>query len=314
MKKIRIHLSGTPHDYPEGLVPLLIQHLGYSIEWVDSNRCDLLIYGAFHQTRKPKSLIPKPLRPWLNKNPTKQIPVKRGPLTLFHTCESLRHDHIPADFAISFDLGVTRANHLRLPYWYELVDWSNEGIISNRNPRYGELLSLTRLSQPLGSQFLSRPQEAVLISSHLLEPRKMLFEAVGRTIPITGMGPYFDSSIRNHHQSSFMKKEVLRNFAFNLCPENQLYPGYYTEKIPEAFLAGCLPLTWIDSNVHCDFNPKALINLAPMTADNFVPLGEIVHDRSALQELGEQPLLTDRPSLEPVKSFIQEIIRQAMSA
>lgn len=313
MKKIRIHLSGTPHDYTESLVPLLIQHLGYTIEWTDSKQCDLLIYGAFHQTRKPKSWVPKPLRPWLSKNSTEQIPIKRGPLTLFHTCESLRHDHIPADFAISFDLGVTRANHLRLPYWYELVDWSHEGIIGNRNPRYGELLSLTRLSQPLGGQFLSRPQEAVLISSHLLEPRKMLFEAVGRTIPITGMGPFFDSTIRNHHQSSFIKKEVLQNFAFNLCPENQLYPGYYTEKIPEAFLSGCLPLAFTDTNVVVDFNPRAFIQLEPMVHSNFEELGSLLHSNQLLKAFASEPLLINSPSLTKAMQFIHEVLRQALS-
>ena len=313
MKKIRIHLSGTPHDYSESLVPLLIQRLGHTIEWVDSNRCDLLIYGAFHQTRKPKSWVPKPLRPWLSKNLTEQIPIKRGPLTLFHTCESLRHDHIKADFAISFDFGVTRANHLRLPYWYELVDWSHEGVIGNRNPRYGELLSLTRLSQPLGSKFLSRPQVAVLISSHLLEPRKMLFEAVGRMIPITGMGPYFDSTIRNHHQSSFMKKEALQNFAFNLCPENQLYPGYYTEKIPEAFLSGCLPLAFTDSNVVADFNPRAFIQLEPMVHSNFQELDALLHSDERLQAFASEPLLVEPPSLTQATQFLQEIVRQALS-
>ena len=313
MKKIRIHVDGTPHDYDESVVPLLIRHLGYTIEWVDSNRCDLLIYGAFHQARKPKSWVPKPLRPWLNKNPTEQIATKGGPLTLFHTCESLRHDHITADFAISFDLGVTRSNHLRLPYWYELVDWSHEGVIGNRNPRYGELLSLTRLSQPLGSQFLSRPQEAVLISSHLLEPRKMLFEAVGRMIPITGMGPYFDSTIRNHHQSSFIKKEVLQNFAFNLCPENQLYPGYYTEKIPEAFLSGCLPLAFTDSNVVADFNPRALIQLEPMVHSNFQELDALLHSDHRLEAFASEPLLVEPPSLTQATQFLHEIVRQALN-
>ena len=153
-----------------------------------------------------------------------------------------------------------------------------------------------------------------MITSHLLEPRATLLSAVRQFIPVDGYGKYFQPQSANHHQSSFTKRDLLRQYAFNLCPENQLYPGYYTEKIPEAFLAGCVPLTWADSNVHCDFNPKALINLAPMTANNFAPLGEILNNRSTLQELSEQPLLTHRPSLEPVKSFVREIIRQAISA
>jgi len=44
-----------------------------------------------------------------------------------------------------------------------------------------------------------------------------------------------------------------------------MYPGYCTEKIPEAFMADCLPITWADSNVAVDFNPDAMVNLAPMT-------------------------------------------------
>ncbi len=313
MKKVRIHLSGIQHDYKESLVPLLIRCLGYEIIWTNPSDCDLLIFGAFYKPTKKFTWVPKPLRALLTPRDTKIQSRQNRPLALFHTCESLRHDHMAADFAISFDLGVTRANHLRLPYWYELVDWSHEGVIGNRNPRYGGLLSLTRLSQPLGSEFLSRPQVAVLISSHLLEPRKMLFEAVGRTIPITGMGPYFDSTIRNHHQSSFMKKEVLQNFAFNLCPENQLYPGYYTEKIPEAFLSGCLPLAFTDSNVVADFNPRAFIQLEPMVHSNFQELDALLHSDERLKAFASEPLLVEPPSLTQATQFLHEIVRQALS-
>jgi hypothetical protein len=312
MKKIRIYLSGTQHDYQDGLVPLLIRELGYEIDWVQSTNCDLLIYGAFYQEVKKSSWIPKLLRPLMRSKKSGSRSQYR-PLTLFHTCESLRHNHVAADFSISFDLGVRQENHLRLPYWYELVDWSHEGICGNHNPRYGELLSLKRLCEPLGSNFLARPQKAVLISSHLMEPRKMIFDAVGEVIPVTGMGPFFDPTIRNHHQSSFCKKEILSQFAFNLCPENNLYPGYYTEKIPEAFLSGCLALGWVDSNVSADFNPKAFINLQPMVKDHFRELNELLHSREHLLSYTNEPLVLQPPSLEPAKQFLSEIIRQALS-
>ena len=316
---IKIALAGTPHDYVHGVIPRLITQAGYRIDWSSQKDCDLIIYGPFYKPSYPTyRWLPKPVRPAALRLHTALASTarvrKHQPLRLFQTGESVRHNHINADFSLSFDLAIQQPNHLRFPYWWELVDWSYEGITGNQNPRFGELLSLDALSQPLGYGFLNRPRRAAMITSHLLEPRATLLSAVRQFIPVDGYGKYFQPQIANHHQSSFTKRDLLRQYAFNLCPENQLYPGYYTEKIPEAFLAGCLPLTWADSNVHCDFNPKALINLAPMTANNFASLGEILNNRSTLQELSEQPLLTHQPSLEPVKSFVREIIRQAISA
>jgi len=210
-------------------------------------------------------------------------------------------------------LGVQNQNHLRLPYWMEMVDWSHEGIIGNKNLRFGGLLSLKQMGTPLGTNFMSRPRRAALITSHFFEPRKTLFEAVSKCITVEGFGPHFNKAIRNHNQSNFLKKEILKNFAFNLCPENGLYPGYYTEKIPEAFVSGCLPISWVDGNIRADFNPKALINLEPMAWNNFENLNSLLHSEALLQQYCEQPLLTSQPSLEPAKAFIKEILCQATS-
>ncbi len=315
---IKIALAGTPHDYAHGVIPRLIAQAGYRIDWSTPKDCDLVIYGPFYKSSHcAYRWLPKPIRPAVSRvqralTNTSRLR-KQQPIRLFHTGESVRHNHIDADFSLSFDLAINQPNHFRFPYWWELVDWAHEGITGNQNPRFGELLSLTRLSQPLGHDFLNRPARATIITSHLLEPRATLVSTVRQFIPVDGYGKYFQPEISNHHASSFTKRELLRQYAFNLCPENQLYPGYYTEKIPEAFLAGCLPLTWVDSNVDCDFNPRAFINLAPMTGKNFEPLREILNHQPTLRELAEQPLLTHRPSLEPAKAFLQEMIRQAVS-
>ena len=143
----------------------------------------------------------------------------------------------------------------------------------------------------------------------MTEFRRVLF----RSIPTEGYGPYFDASIKNHHQSHFFKKEVIKKFAFNLCPENSLYPGYYTEKIPESFQSGALPLGWTDSNVCADFNPKAFINLEPMAYLDYTPLTELLNSESYLRQFCDQPLLLKMPTLDPAKQFITEVLRQASS-
>lgn len=195
----------------------------------------------------------------------------------------------------------------------ELVDWSHEGINGNCNPRYGQLLSIKRMQAPLGTEFLGRTQKAALITSHLLEPRQTLYEAVNDAVGVSGYGPHFDSLIKNHNSSNFTKKAILEKFAFNLCPENDIYPGYYTEKIPESFASGTLPLSWTDSNVCFDFNPASFINLEPMARENYLRLPELLRSHNFLNSFACQPLLLNTPSLESAKNFIRQMLEEARS-
>ena len=78
-------------------------------------------------------------------------------------------------------------------------------------------------------------------------------------------------------------------------------------------MAGCLPITWADENVKVDFNPQAFINLAPMSADHFAELGQILHSKSKLAQYAEQPLLLQKPSLDPLKGYLKDIIQTALS-
>jgi hypothetical protein len=314
MKSIRIALVGTPHDYAHSLLPLIIQSLGYAINWTSPRSADLIIYGAFyHPQEKPYRWLPKPLRGSALQLELAFKGRKHQPLSLFHTGESVRHNYVKTDYSISMDLGVSAPIHLRLPYWMELVDWAHEGITGNTNPRYGELLSLPKLQAPLGNHFLGRTQKAALITSHLFEPRKMLYEAIDQAIGIVGFGLHFDKSIKNHNESHFQKMSILKDFAFNLCPENQLYPGYYTEKIPESFQSGALPLSWVDANVCADFNPAAFINLEPMVWENFKYLKEQLRSQEYLASFCDQALILNQPSIEPAKVFIQQILNEALS-
>jgi Glycosyltransferase family 10 (fucosyltransferase) C-term len=155
--------------------------------------------------------------------------------------------------------------------------------------------------------------KAALLSSHLREPRKSLLEALEKVVEIEKFGGNFNPTIRSHHASGFKKIELLRDFSFNLCPENGLYPGYYTEKIPEAFQSGCLPISWTDSNVSIDFNPKAFINLLPFAKTGYEEIRDLLNSKEVLLGYAEQSLLLRRPSIEPFVAFIKNMIQDAIS-
>jgi hypothetical protein len=315
-KTIRIAALGVPHDYRTSLVPLIIEHLGYRLQWTSAFKADLVIYGSFYIVNAPRlRYLPRAWRSkagqlfdLIDQQLTKS---KIPPVTLFHTAENLRHGHVKADFAISHDLNVQSGRHYRLPYWMEMIDWSHEGLSGNCNPRYGELLKLDRLQAPLGDQFLKRAQKAVLISSHLREPRASCLSLLQKVMLVDGMGPYFNKSIKDHHSSDFCKKEILLQYAFNLCPENGLYPGYVTEKIPEAFAAGCLPISYVDDSVAIDFNPLALINLALIIENDSEQFEETFKSSKDLEKYSQQSLVLETPSIFGFKNFISNICTSA---
>lgn len=317
LKPIKIATLGVAKDFRESLIPAVIRELGYAPVWSTPTNCDLLIYGPFFEGKKVRNWVPKPLRS-LFKSETgntqdQKVAKVNQPLSLLVTGENVRHDFQNCDFAISFDLGISNPNHFRMPYWLEMVDWSKEGVTGNQNPRFGRLLNLDRLCSPLGKDFLERPQKAAIFASHLREPRGTLLQAVKKQIEVVEFGRSFNPNIKNHSESGLIKFAELQKFAFNLCPENGMHPGYYTEKIPEAFMAGCLPITWADENVKIDFNPKAFINLAPMSGTNFVELADILHSKTKLAAYAEQALIINRPSLQALKRFLTNVIETALT-
>lgn len=315
MKVIKISSEGVPHDYRHSLLPILIQSLGFKIEWVGSNEANLIIIGPFFN-RNPKQYrwCPRPLRSFVGKSIDVIRPSrKHDPLILFHTQENERHDYIDADYSITFDLGVQSNRHFRFPYWMEMLDWSDEGIRGNTNPRYGELLKIPKLMSPLGTDYLNRGGTCALLSSHLREPRGTLFNALNKIVPTHGFGAFFNKEIKNHHASGFLKKDTLKDYSYNLCPENGLYPGYYTEKIPEAFYSGCLPITWADENIGADFNPRSFLNLQSLFKSNFFELSEILLNKKILSSFQFEPLLLSRPSIEPLRQFIKNVLIEAIT-
>lgn len=316
MENIRIATIGSPIDYRQSLLPIIAQSLGYQVNWVNPKESDLLIVGPFADPNpKQLSWCPKPLRPAvkpLNHMLTRAMGGRKNtPLKLFQSAENIRHDIHQPDYSVSFDLNIESNKHFRLPYWMEMIDWSHEGIHGNQNPRYGQLLTIERLMQPLGNTFLERKRAAAFLSSHMREPRNTLFNAVNSVLLVNGFGPYFNKDIKSHHHSGIVKEVLLQDFAFNLCPENAMYPGYYTEKIPEAFFAKCLPITWADENVKVDFNPNAFINLAPMSWCNFSPLKDIINSPHTLAQYTSQALLLKAPSILPFREFVKRVLEDA---
>lgn len=286
---------------------LLAQELSGTIQLSSPKNADLIIYGPFGRNLKT-------IGPFVKRRASVgpiKIPGRRfQPINIFHTIENERHNNL-YDFSVSYDYTDNPQKNFRFPYWMESIDWSHEGVIRPKPLRLSRYFRVEELQKPLTDNFLSRKWRCAAFFGQIREPRAQLLTALKKVLPVDGFGKGFDNSIKNSQSSGIDKDIVLRQYAFNLCPENSLYPGYYTEKILESFGSGSIPLTWADSNIKSDFNPNSFINLHNYAGECYSKIGEVLASSDALAKIANEPLLQFTPTIEGLRHFIRNIISTA---
>ena len=139
----------------------------------------------------------------------------------------------------------------------------NEKLEQKMVNAFNEVYSISKLMEPISKNygeitetiFKKTPPKAVLLSSHLKRHRLKLYINCSMSIGCDLYG-------KKYIPITTQKKELLSQYQINLCPENFIGQGYITGKIPEAFLSGCIPVTYCDPNdLKLDFNHKAVVNL-----------------------------------------------------
>lgn len=287
------------------------------IEITSPEKADLLIIGCYNlntYSRKIFNSIKKRIN--LEKY-FKNIDLlsfrSYQPLKIFYCNEFFPLDSYKADYYISSNLYVHgyEDKHLRFPYWKDHIDWSHEDINRDLNignaKRFGFFHKIEDLMIPQGEDFLKK-KNICIFASHLNEPRKSFYLHFSKNFTVDGYGPYFDKSIKNHNASGYKKKDIMKNYAFNLCPENNMYPGNYTEKILDSFIGKCLPISWADNNINEEFNNKAFINLNVFLNSDWQELFKSLKDESFLRKYTKEPLLFKKPSLNIEKKFFEKIL------
>lgn len=171
----------------------------------------------------------------------------------------------------------------RFPYWWNYVDWQDvprPG--AGERSRFGALYSLEQLCSPmeLGVEFRHRMKKAVWVTSHLDFPRDGVLRSLCRHIDVevlTGI-------------PQGKKLQALRQYQYCVTTENSTGYGYQTEKIPEAWASGCVPVGYI-ANPYSDFSPDSHFFAPPTELPDRLP-----------------PLLRTTPTLTGLLSYLASIV------
>ena len=96
------------------------------------------------------------------------------------------------------------------------------------------------------------------------------------------------------------KLQFQRRYKFSIAFENSSYPGYTTEKLPDAVAARTLPIYWGNPLVAREFNPGRFLNYSDYGSDEALveKIIELDRDDAKYLEYLRQPLFYDnQPNL-----------------
>lgn len=221
---------------------------------------------------------------------------------IFYTGENIRPNYNECDYSLSFDFPDCGGRNIRLPLWLLQIDWFEK--INYQNPKF--VIPTNELKV---SRFSSKPKTkfCCIVFNNPIANRISILEKLSRYKSIDCYGKPF----RNWFYGEDKKYEVISDYKFNICFENGIYPGYYTEKIIHAKVAGCVPLYWADEKCANDFNTKSFLNLNNFRdMDSFIEkIIELDNNDEMYNNIKNEYLFEGKePSLESIKISLETIL------
>lgn len=200
----------------------------------------------------------------------KMIALNRSKVKIFMARENLHRpnwiDYVDIalnersiDLSLGFDNDIDDKRYLRFPLW---ITW-----LFPPEVEYKDIKTFCDMVNGPGNSSYEDRRFCAMINSHDDEGRQELFTEINSISHIDSCGRFLHNCDDLKKLYDDNKLKLLRNYRFNLCPENSNHADYCTEKIFEAIAAGCIPLYW-----GCNQQPEPTI-LNP-DAICFIKLGE----------------------------------------
>eukprot|EP00204_Picochlorum_oklahomense_P004376 CAMPEP_0118803486 /NCGR_PEP_ID=MMETSP1161-20130426/17523_1 /TAXON_ID=249345 /ORGANISM="Picochlorum oklahomensis, Strain CCMP2329" /LENGTH=285 /DNA_ID=CAMNT_0006732009 /DNA_START=381 /DNA_END=1241 /DNA_ORIENTATION=+ len=247
--------------------------------------------------------------------PLTEITTSTSKFKILFSSENMEHypDYLEAvyqgttfDAVLSHELDDKNLNLYRVPSWffyYRLYDqnshfWryfvnSTSLTVEGRFPRVSLVSRHAEVSNLLRGDIRIESAEA-------LQQLNITIDSPGK----------FLNNMYSLEVMGLSKHEFLTNYVFNLCPENSFRRGYVTEKLPEAIVAGTLPIYWGDEKSEeriFNFKRVILINPEDMTEMSRV-VNDLVNSPAKMRAYFQQHPFVDTAPVAIVQLFNKFIL------
>lgn len=233
---------------------------------------------------------------WLNLQQGVVVPYDPNAFNIWCTFENRRPPVEGFDLTFSFDVDSYGGTNHYLPLIYLYMNHNKLKI-----PHAKHSLSTKVASQRREIEKNFFEKKAGFIAAFINNPHPMRLRAI-RDLSKVGEVDLFGRSVNNYIEDKIGRAE---KYWFNLCFENDLYPGYVTEKILEAWISKSVPLYWgsdqagiLNSDAYVNFNDfKSLVD--------FVDFVSVLYlDKARMVEMINQPLLNQAFDYEAILDFL----------
>lgn len=221
---------------------------------------------------------------------------------IWYTAENRRPPLRGWDAYLSFEPD-SWPNNAYLPFWQlnsNLFGGSGTGLL-------GDTLRVADMNRSRLVRTSERRGFCCAILRHPEPVRMRAIESLSRVGPVDVFGPLARRPVPS-------KDAVLRNYRFALVFENDLYPGYITEKPFDSWHAETVPLYWgLDRDG--TINPEAVLNMASMSGpDELVErVAEMEGDPQLIDDMASTPILQSVPSPNGVLELIRNTLNSRLS-
>jgi hypothetical protein len=151
--------------------------------------------------------------------------------------------------------GINHSSYHRMPWWLPYsIDTS---AFCSYHPDL--------LKEQSAEEWRIRTKFAAILSRHEAYPRPEIFKALSSISRVDSPSVGFHNMEWPGNTGTHLQGKVdfLRDYRYNICPENGRSfhdGGYITEKLPQAFMSGAIPIYWGDTPAEPQvFNQERII-------------------------------------------------------
>lgn len=239
---------------------------------------------------------------WLESNQGFRNNYPESDINIWMTFENRRPPHSKFDLTLSFDTDEYNGTNVYFPLIYTYMDMLNNSASYVRHK-----ITPSKAAAPRNFQIETREKFACVFMSNPETQRMRVVDALRRIGQVDVYGRVSGNYVAD-------KIAISNQYKFQICLENDLFPGYVTEKPLEAWLSGSVPVySGLDSM--SILNPKAILNLSDFSNLNDLvdKVRELNNDVEAYLRIVNAPLLTGNYGVVEIKNKIASRIKTILS-
>lgn len=228
-------------------------------------------------------------------------PSELAKVNIFYTGENERPPYRDWDAYLLFDLESYAGKNAYLPLWWITC---TEILMDTTAPYLGKMLTVKSMLEFRQVSLKHRKKFCIAFLGKAYSFRLHGLAALSSIEKVDIYGDMARKRVKSKYKES-------QNYRFVFCFENNLYPGYVTEKVIEAWGTGAVPLYW-GSDPAGYINPKAVISLNDFASfsDFTAYVREVNTNKELWESIASQPILLKAPNLSEVNSILSSALER----